>query len=155
MSEPLLRVDGIDVSYGDVQVLYGLSLEVREGEIVTLLGSNGAGKTTTLRAISGISPPARGRHPLPRASRSSRLPAAARAELGIALVPEGRDLWTQLTVRENLELGAYHPRARASAARNLEQRVRDVPSPARAERRSSRAASPAASSRCAPSAGRS
>jgi branched-chain amino acid transport system ATP-binding protein len=120
MPEPLLRVDGIDVFYGDVQVLYGLSLEVREGEIVTLLGSNGAGKTTTLRAISGLRPPRAG--DVTFRGRSLRaMPAAARAELGIALVPEGRELWPQLTVRENLDLGAYHPRVRAAAARNLER----------------------------------
>jgi branched-chain amino acid transport system ATP-binding protein len=120
MPEPLLRVDGIDVFYGDVQVLYGLSLEVREGEIVTLLGSNGAGKTTTLRAISGLRPPRAG--DVTFRGRSLRaLPAAARAELGIALVPEGRELWPQLTVRENLDLGAYHPRVRAAAGRNLER----------------------------------
>jgi branched-chain amino acid transport system ATP-binding protein len=120
MSEPLLRVDGIDVFYGDVQVLYGLSLEVREGEIVTLLGSNGAGKTTTLRAISGITPPRAGdiRY---RGRSLVHLPAAARAELGISLVPEGRDLWAQLTVRENLELGAYSPRVRKNMARNVEK----------------------------------
>jgi branched-chain amino acid transport system ATP-binding protein len=115
---PLLAVEGIDVFYGDVQVLYGLSLTVNPGEIVTLLGSNGAGKTTTLRAIAGLR--------LPRAGdvrwkgESLRaVPAAARAELGISLVPEGRELWGQLTVRENLELGAYHPRARPAAGRNL------------------------------------
>ena len=117
---PLLQVQGIDVFYGDVQVLYGLSLEVREGEIVTLLGSNGAGKTTTLRAISGLRPPRHGEL-LFRGRSLLRMPAAARAELGIALVPEGRELWPQLTVRENLELGAYHPRVRASAPRNLER----------------------------------
>ncbi len=120
MSEPLLRVDAIDVFYGDIQVLYGLSLEVREGEIVTLLGSNGAGKTTTLRAISGIRRPRAGDIRF-RGTSLVGLPAAARAELGIALVPEGRDLWGQLTVRENLDLGAYHPRVRANAARNLER----------------------------------
>ena len=111
MSEPLLRVDGIDVFYGDVQVLHGLSFEVREGEIVTLLGSNGAGKTTTLRAISGIRPPRKGdiRY---RGRSLVGVPAAARAELGISLVPEGRELWPQLTVRENLDLGAYSPRVR-------------------------------------------
>ena len=120
MSEPLLSVDGIDVFYGDIQVLYGLSLEVREGEIVTLLGSNGAGKTTTLRAISGIRPPSAGDVRF-RGRSLVKLPAAARAELGISLVPEGRELWPQLTVRENLDLGAYHPRVRKSAARNLEK----------------------------------
>ncbi len=120
MTAPLLAVEAIDVFYGDVQVLYGLSLEVHEGEIVTLLGSNGAGKTTTLRAISGLRPPRRGDVRF-RGRSLLALPAAARAELGIALVPEGRDLWAQLTVRENLELGAYHPRVRANAARNLER----------------------------------
>jgi branched-chain amino acid transport system ATP-binding protein len=116
----MLRVQGIDVAYGDVQVLYGLSLEVREGELVTLLGSNGAGKTTTLRAISGLRPPRAGDITF-RGRSLLAIPAAARAELGIALVPEGRELWPQLTVRENLELGAYHPRVRANAAKNLDR----------------------------------
>ncbi len=118
--DPMLQLDGIDVGYGDVQVLYGLSLEVREGELVTLLGSNGAGKTTTLRAISGLRPPRAGDIRF-RGRSLVRVPAAARAELGIALVPEGRELWPGLTVRENLELGAYHPRVRAHAARNLDR----------------------------------
>jgi branched-chain amino acid transport system ATP-binding protein len=116
----MLQVEGIDVFYGDVQVLYGLSLEVREGELVTLLGSNGAGKTNTLRAISGLRPPRAGEIRF-RGRSLVQVPAAARAELGIALVPEGRELWPQLTVRENLDLGAYHPRVRASAARNLDR----------------------------------
>ena len=120
MSAPLLSVEAIDVFYGDVQVLYGLSLEVHEGEIVTLLGSNGAGKTTTLRAISGLRPLRAGDVKF-RGRSLTALPAAARAELGIALVPEGRELWPQLTVRENLELGAYHPRVRAAARRNLDK----------------------------------
>ena len=119
MSEPLLAVEAIDVFYGDIQVLYGLGFEVREGEVVTLLGSNGAGKTTTLRAIAGLRPPRAGDIRF-RGQSLLRTPASARAELGISLVPEGRELWPQLTVRENLELGAYHPRARAGAARNLE-----------------------------------
>jgi branched-chain amino acid transport system ATP-binding protein len=120
VSEPLLKVDAVDVFYGDVQVLYGLGFEVREGEIVTLLGSNGAGKTTTLRAISGLRPPRRG-DVLFQGRSLAALPAAERAGLGISLVPEGRELWPLLTVRENLELGAYGPRARPHAARNLEK----------------------------------
>jgi branched-chain amino acid transport system ATP-binding protein len=120
MSEPLLRLDAVDVCYGDVQVLFGLSLEVRQGEIVTLLGSNGAGKTTTLRAISGLRPPRSGEIRY-RGRSLSEVPASARAELGISLVPEGRELWPQLTVRENLDLGAYGARARPQAARNLER----------------------------------
>jgi branched-chain amino acid transport system ATP-binding protein len=133
VSGPLLQVDGIDVFYGDVQVLYGLTLEVREGEIVTLLGSNGAGKTTTLRAISGLRPPRRGDVRFEGSSLVG-VPAARRAELGIALVPEGRELWGQLTVRENLELGAYLPRVRARAARNLERVFRLFPRLAERER---------------------
>jgi branched-chain amino acid transport system ATP-binding protein len=115
---PLLEVEAIDVFYDDVQVLYGLSLEVRRGEIVTLLGSNGAGKTTTLRAIMGLRPPRAGAIRF-RGQSLVGLPAAARAELGLALVPEGRELWPQLTVLENLELGAYTPRARGRVRGNL------------------------------------
>ena len=119
-TEALLEVRGIDAGYGDVQVLSGLSLRVQEQEIVTLLGSNGAGKTTTLRCVMGVVRPRTGAiffkgRPL------GTLPASERAGLGIALVPEGRELWPQLTVRENLELGAYHQRARERAAQNLER----------------------------------
>jgi branched-chain amino acid transport system ATP-binding protein len=114
----LLRVDSIDVYYGDVQVLHQLSFDVGEGEIVTLLGSNGAGKTTTLRAISGLLPPRAGDIQF-RGRSLAPIRASARAELGIALVPEGRELWPQLTVRENLQLGAYNAKARPRAARNL------------------------------------
>jgi branched-chain amino acid transport system ATP-binding protein len=120
MNEPLLQIDAIDVFYGDVQVLFGLSLEVREHEIVTLLGSNGAGKTTTLRAVSGLRPPRSGDIRF-RGRSLSGVPASDRTALGIALVPEGRELWPLLTVRENLELGAYGRRARPNAARNLER----------------------------------
>lgn len=120
MSEPLLQVESIDVSYGDIQVLHALSFEVIEGEIVTLLGSNGAGKTTTLRAITGLRPLQGGQIRF-RGKALGPVPAAARVGLGISLVPEGRELWPQLTVRENLVLGAYGLRARPQALRNLER----------------------------------
>jgi branched-chain amino acid transport system ATP-binding protein len=97
----VFEVKEIDVFYGDAQALYGLSLQVREGEVVTLVGANGAGKTTTLRAISGLRPVARGEITFEGRSLLG-VPAHRRAELGIALVPEGRELWPQLTVRENL-----------------------------------------------------
>jgi branched-chain amino acid transport system ATP-binding protein len=116
--ELLLEVDAIDVFYDDVQVIHELSFEVRRGEIVTLLGSNGAGKTTTLRAIMGLVPPRAGEIRF-RGQSLAALPAAGRAELGLALVPEGRELWPQLTVLENLELGAYTARARKNLAANL------------------------------------
>jgi branched-chain amino acid transport system ATP-binding protein len=114
----LLEVDAIDVFYDDVQVLHRLGFEVRRGEIVTLLGSNGAGKTTTLRAIMGLVPPRAG-HVRFRGRSLAEVPAAGRAELGLALVPEGRELWPQLSVLENLELGAYTRRARRNAPANL------------------------------------
>ncbi|HUL59118.1 MAG TPA: ABC transporter ATP-binding protein [Anaeromyxobacteraceae bacterium] len=114
----MLELGEVDASYGDVQVLHGMSLEVREGEIVALLGSNGAGKTTTLRTITGLLAPRRGEIRW-RGEPLSRVPAADRAALGIALVPEGRELWPQLGVEENLLLGAYARAARRNAARNL------------------------------------
>jgi len=116
----MLEVRGIDAGYGEVQVLFSLSLTVKEKEIVTLLGSNGAGKTTTLRAITGVVPPRKGEVAF-KGQSLAHAPAADRAGMGIALVPEGRELWPQLTVRENLELGAYHGRARARANENLDR----------------------------------
>ena len=125
-SEPMLEVEQIDVYYDDVQVLHHLSLEVRRGEIVTLLGSNGAGKTTTLRAVMGLRPLRAGRVRF-RGKPLAGLPAAGRAELGIALVPEGRELWPQLTVLENVLLGAYTKRARRNTKDNLERMFRLFP----------------------------
>ena len=116
----MLEVRGISAGYGDVQVLFSLSLSVNEKEIVTLLGSNGAGKTTTMRCICGVVPPRNG-EVLFKGESLVRAPAAERAGMGIALVPEGRELWPQLTVRENLELGAYHGRARARSKQNLDR----------------------------------
>jgi branched-chain amino acid transport system ATP-binding protein len=116
----MLEVRGIDAGYGDVQVLFSLSLEVKEKEIVTLLGSNGAGKTTTLRCVGGVVAPRKGEIFF-RGQPLARVAASERAGLGIAQVPEGRELWPQLTVRENLELGAYHTRARARVKENLDR----------------------------------
>jgi branched-chain amino acid transport system ATP-binding protein len=116
----VFEVKDIDVFYGDAQALYGLSLEVREGEVVTLVGANGAGKTTALRAISGLRPVARGDIVFEGRSLVG-VPAHRRAGLGIALVPEGRELWPQLTVRENLELGAYGKAARRYLTASLER----------------------------------
>jgi branched-chain amino acid transport system ATP-binding protein len=107
----VLEVRDIDVHYGDAQALGGLSLRVDEGEVVTLVGSNGAGKTTTLRAIAGILAPTRGEI-IFEGERLSKVPAHQRSALGIGLVPEGRELWPQLTVLENLELGAFSRKAR-------------------------------------------
>lgn len=114
----LLELRDVAVSYGDVEVLHGLSFDVNEGEIVTLLGSNGAGKTTTIRAISGLRPCRRGQIRFAGQDLMG-VKAAARPALGIAVVPEGRELWAQLSVRENLELGGYFRRAQVAA--NLER----------------------------------
>jgi branched-chain amino acid transport system ATP-binding protein len=116
----VLEVKDIDVFYGDAQALFRLNLQVRQGEVVTLVGANGAGKTTALRAISGLRPVARGDIVFEGSSLAG-VPAHRRAELGIALVPEGRELWPQLTVRENLELGAYGKAARRHLPDSLDR----------------------------------
>ncbi len=114
----MLEVQDINVFYGDAQALYGVSLDVTANEVVTLVGSNGAGKTTTLRAISGLRPVSRG-DIMFEGQSLVKLPAHKRAEIGIALVPEGRELWPQMTVLENLQLGAYDKGARAKRAESL------------------------------------
>ena len=101
----LLRLDGVEAGYGDLTAIAGISLEVRQGEAVALIGSNGAGKTTTLRAISGLLPVRAGRIEL-EGERLDGLGSAAIVARGIAHVPEGRQLFPTLTVRDNLEFGA-------------------------------------------------
>jgi branched-chain amino acid transport system ATP-binding protein len=103
---PLLEVDNIHVAYGALEVVKGLSLVVQAGEIVTVLGSNGAGKTTTLRTLAGLLHPTQGRIRFDGHNIETAEPHLI-AKLGIALVPEGRQLFPEHTVRENLELGAY------------------------------------------------
>ena len=100
----LLRLDGVEAGYGDLIAISGVSLEVREGEAVALIGSNGAGKTTTLRAISGLLPVRAGRIEF-EGARLDGLGSAEIVSRGIAHVPEGRQLFPTMTVRDNLELG--------------------------------------------------
>jgi len=97
----LLKVDGLDTAYGASQVLFGLSMEIREGECVTLLGRNGMGKTTTVRSIMGLTRP-RGGAITFRGRRIERQAPDRIARMGIALVPEGRQIFPNLSVRENL-----------------------------------------------------
>ena len=103
MSSPaLLEVDSIETCYGVSKVLFGMTLAVAPGEMVTLMGRNGMGKTTTVRSIMGLSRRDGRRHPLRRRRRSATLPAYRIAQLGIGLVPEGRQIFPNLTARENL-----------------------------------------------------
>ena len=120
MPEPLLQLDDVEARYGPVKALHGVSLTVGEGEVVAVLGANGAGKTTTLRAVSGTVK--RSGEIVFAGNRISRRPPEAVARLGIAHVPEGRGTLTDLSVRENLRLGAYVRRDRAGI-RDDEQRV--------------------------------
>jgi branched-chain amino acid transport system ATP-binding protein len=114
----VLRLEGVEAGYGDVVAVRAVSLEVRAGEIVALIGSNGAGKTTTLRAIAGLLPLRGGRVELDR-RRLSGLGPAAVVRAGVAHVPEGRQLFPTMTVAENLELGARTPVGRARRAETL------------------------------------
>jgi branched-chain amino acid transport system ATP-binding protein len=116
----MLTVENLEVSYGDVRALDGVSLEVAEGAIVAIVGANGAGKTTLIRTIAGMLRPARGRIRL-RDNDIAGLPSHRVCNLGIGQVAEGRQVFPTLTVLENLEMGAMLPRARAEQAQNLER----------------------------------
>ena len=118
MSESLLAVEALDVRYGAIHALRGVSFDVRAGEIVTLIGSNGAGKSTLLRAISGLVRPSAGSIRL-GGVEISRLAPEAIVALGCSHAPEGRRIFANLTVLENLQMGAW-PRRREQAA-NLER----------------------------------
>jgi branched-chain amino acid transport system ATP-binding protein len=102
----MLEVDDIHTAYGSIEALKGVSLKVEEGEVVTLIGSNGAGKSTTLRSISGLTPPRTGSITF-RGEEISTMPAQEIVRLGISQSPEGRHCFQRMTVRENLDLGAY------------------------------------------------
>jgi len=117
---PLLSVEGIETFYGGIQALKGVSLAVPEGSIVTLLGANGAGKSTTLKSISGLVPPARGTVTF-SGRRIDGLPSEKIVRLGISHVPEGRELFPELTVLENLKMGAYTRTDRRAVGRGLER----------------------------------
>ncbi|GAB6054081.1 ABC transporter ATP-binding protein [Magnetospira thiophila] len=116
----MLRLTDLSCHYGRIQALHGVALEVRQGELVALVGGNGAGKTTLLRAISGL-------HPLSAGSVMfeerdiSRLPAARRVPLGIAQVPEGRQVFGPLAVEDNIRLGAFSRRDKAAVAEDIER----------------------------------
>ena len=120
MANQLLEVEGIDVFYGDGQALWDVSITVEEGTIVALVGANGAGKTTLLKTISGLIHARKGEILLSGKSLSNLKPQEI-VDRGIIHVPEGRRLFSNLTVLENLKLGAYVPRARPFFAESLER----------------------------------
>jgi len=116
----LLELENIHSYYGSIHALRGISLKVEEGEIVTLIGSNGAGKTTTLRSIHGILPPRQGEI-LFEGEEIQNLPAHDMIGRGIAQSPEGRKIFSRMTVRENLEMGAYHRNDKAEIEQDMDR----------------------------------
>jgi branched-chain amino acid transport system ATP-binding protein len=116
----MLSVDGIDVFYGDAQALDGVSVDVPEGAIVAIVGANGAGKTSLIRTIAGMVRPARG-HIRFRGTDIAGLPSYKVCNLGIGQVAEGRQIFPNLSVSENLDMGAMLPRARATRSKNRER----------------------------------
>ncbi len=116
----MLRVENLDVFYGDLQALDGVSLEIEEGAIVAIVGANGAGKTTLIRALAGMLPQVRGRVAF-AGTDISRMPSHRVCDLGLGQVAEGRQVFPTLTVAENLDTGAMLPRARALRMKNRER----------------------------------
>jgi len=114
----MLEVKNVDVSYGDIQALWDVSLTARDEEIVALIGANGAGKTTVLKTITGVLKPTKGSVTL-YGIRSDTIPAHKVVDLGVSMVPEGRRLFRDMTVLENLEIGGYTDRARGAKSENL------------------------------------
>src|SRR5262245_52417713 len=116
----VLEVETIDAFYGSIQALRGVSLEVREGEVVTLIGANGAGKSTTLRAINGIVHPRRGRIRFQGEDITRQGPHAI-VKRGISQSPEGRRLFPRMTVTENLEMGAFQRNDREAIREDMDR----------------------------------
>jgi branched-chain amino acid transport system ATP-binding protein len=120
LTSPLLRVHDLKIAYGGIQAVKGIGFELHAGETVCLIGANGAGKTTTLNAIAGVLPIAGGDIHY-KGERINALPAHRRLRAGIALVPEGRGIFTRLTVGENLRMGAYSRSDNAAIETDLER----------------------------------
>jgi len=118
--ETLLEVKDVETFYGSIQALRGISIEVRDGEIVTLIGANGAGKSTTLRSINGLNHPRKGRITF-LGKDITRRAAHEVVKLGISQSPEGRKLFPRMTVTENLEMGAYQRSDKAGMREDMER----------------------------------
>lgn len=115
----MLQVSEIDVFYGDAQALWSVSIEVGEGEVVSVVGPNGAGKSTLVNSIAGILRPRSGRIVVDGVDITN-VPTHRTCRAGVAIVPEGRRLFPAMTVRDNLDLGAYHPEARTRREETIE-----------------------------------
>lgn len=116
----ILEVNGLESGYEGVQILWGVDLKLEEGKLTTLVGSNGVGKTTLLRSVMGLLRPNTGSVSF-QGREVTKLSAHQRAQAGMVLVPEGRQLFTEMSVLENLEMGAYSPRSRDAIKENLEK----------------------------------
>jgi len=126
VSAVLLSMDDVRASYGDFQALFNITLEIRAGEIVTLIGANGAGKTTTLRVISGLLHSQHGKLEF-EGQNISTLPPHEIVMLGVSHVPEGRQLFPHMSVEENLALGAYISRVRPKLKESMEEQFEFFP----------------------------
>jgi len=126
LANPLLNVSNLNIFYGDAQALWDINFNVHEGEVFSIIGSNGAGKSTILRALSGLIRPSSGQIEFLGSRIDGKSPMEM-VDIGISLVPEGRGLFSTLTVMENLELGAFTKRARPLMQQTLEQMMNVFP----------------------------
>ncbi len=120
MSDVILKISDLKVSYGGIQAVKGVNLEIRKGELVTLIGANGAGKTTTMKAITGLLNPAAGTVSY-MGQEINRMPADKRVANGLIMVPEGRGVFTRMTIVENLQMGAYLRNDKEGIKRDIDE----------------------------------
>jgi branched-chain amino acid transport system ATP-binding protein len=125
MTQPILKISGLKVAYGGIQAVKGVDLEIREGELVTLMGANGAGKTTTLKAITGTQAWAGGIEYC--GASTSGMAAHQLLRRGLVMVPEGRGVFTRMTVTENLQMGAFARNDAAAIAEDMERMFATFP----------------------------
>jgi branched-chain amino acid transport system ATP-binding protein len=125
MTQPILKISGLKVAYGGIQAVKGVDLEIREGELVTLIGANGAGKTTTLKAITGTQAWAGGIEYC--GASTSGMAAHQLLRRGLVMVPEGRGVFTRMTVTENLQMGAFARNDAAAIAEDMERMFATFP----------------------------
>ncbi|GAB6888676.1 ABC transporter ATP-binding protein [Desulfothermus okinawensis JCM 13304] len=119
MKESILEIQSLESGYGDVQILWGINLKAKRSQLTTVIGSNGSGKTTLMRTLVGVLPTWKGKI-IFEGREITNLPAYKRAEMGIIMIPEGRLLFPEMTVYENLEMGAYTKGARKDIKKNIE-----------------------------------